>query len=607
MSDQTASSLAFLWTRRRRIRRLLFFTYRFNFRWFHNEVLGFVRRNSLADTDVLVFATRFDDDGYVGGSQSSGDLYSLDEWAKWRVNLRIRYLPANQYLFHNKFIVAEYEKPGVRGGPEFVVGLGSSNLTWGGWQRNLELWTWDAEQNLAACASFLEFLAGMPNIGAGVVESWLKGIRRYRKRSATIPWLFGDKTSSRKTAFKSLVTGIKSRPRVLRIMSPYFDEGSVGLMEELLSLLDSAKGGVEKVEVWIDGSKVFAKPLDYRNLIALQVAQKGKLLIKSLRKKLGNGFQPPEQVHAKVIELEGQNGNVSRLLGSANFTAAAWCKSRNTEAIFHEITSSGLPQLLGDSADVVPVSSATLEKWAADQIETESELKGADRWIYWAAFDETARPYKLTVSYSSKEEPIRLKVLAAFDPRHTRLPLQSGSIVEMFQNPQSWTTPNYKNGLVEIHLKEAVDQFPERLRVVLEFSDGPSIESAVEVSNPDFDLRDLTTGIPLDPCNENLFGLGKTVVDPLPKRSTSEESDYETSGEEEDVIEPPMAPDSLSDDPDFDREPQGVRFAKSLGKADGNQLNILRKRINAFRSQVKDPAQKVLLDALNGAMKEMPK
>jgi hypothetical protein len=607
MSDQTASSLAFLWTRRRRIRRLLFFTYRFNFRWFHNEVLGFVRRNSLPDTDVLVFATRFDDDGYVGGTQCSGDLYSLDEWAKWKINLRIRYLPANQHLFHNKFILAEYEKPGVRGGPEFVVGLGSSNLTWGGWQRNLELWTWDAEQNLPACASFLEFLGGMPNIGAGVVESWLKGIRLHRKRSITIPWLFGDKTSSRKTAFKSLVTGIKSTPRVLRIMSPYFDEGSVGLMEELLSLLDSAKGGVEKVEIWIDGSKAFAKPLDYRNLIALQVAQKGKLLIKSLRKKLGNGFQPPEQVHAKVIELEGRNGNVSRLLGSANFTAAAWCKSRNTEAIFHEITSNGLPQLLGESVDVVPVSTATLEKWAADQIETESELRVAERWIYWAAFDETARPYKLTVSYSSKEEPIRLKVLAAFDPRHTKLPLQSGSIVEMFQNPQSWTTPNYKNGLVEIHLKEAVDQFPERLRVVLEFSDGPSIESAVEVSDPDFDLRDLTTGIPLDPCNENLFGLGKTIVDPLPKRSTSEESDYEISGEEEDVIEPPMAPDSLSDDPDFDREPQGVRFAKSLGKADGNQLNILRKRINAFRSQVKDPAQKVLLDALNGAMKEMPK
>src|ERR1700692_5115190 len=114
MNDQAASSLAFLWNRRRRMRRLLFFTYRFNFRWFHNEVLGFVRRNSLADTDVLVFATRFDDDGYAGGSQSSGALYALDEWATWKVNLRIRYLHANRHLFHNKFIVAEYERPGVR-------------------------------------------------------------------------------------------------------------------------------------------------------------------------------------------------------------------------------------------------------------------------------------------------------------------------------------------------------------------------------------------------------------------------------------------------------------------------------------------------------------
>jgi hypothetical protein len=607
MSDPIASSLAFLWTRRRRIRRLLFFTYRFNFRWFHNEVLGFVRRNSLADTDVLVFATRFDDDGYAGGSQSFGDLYSLDEWAKWKVNLQIRYLPANRHLFHNKFIVAEYEKPGVRGVPEFVIGLGSSNLTWGGWQRNLELWTWGAQQNLSSCASFLEFLGGMPNIGAGVVESWLKGMHRYRKRSVTIPWLFGDKTSSRNTAFKSLVTGIKGRPRVLRIVSPYFDEGSVELMEELLSLLDSAKGGVEKLEVWVDGSKVFAKPLDYRNLISLQVAHKGRLLIKSLRKKTGNGFQPPEQVHAKLIELEGQNGSVSRLLGSANFTAAAWCKSRNTEAIFHEITSSGLPQILGDSVEVVSVSSATLEKWATDQIEMESELKGAERWIYWAAFDETARPYKLTVSYSSKEEPIRLKVLAAFDPRHTKLPSQSRSIVETFQNPQSWTTPNYKKGLVEIHLKEVVDLFPERLRVVLDFADGQSIESAVEVANPDFDLRDLTTGIPLDPCNENLLGFGKTIVDPLPKRSTSEELDYEISEEEEDVVEPPMAPDTLSDDPDFDRKPQGVQFAKTLAKADGNQLRILRKRISAFRSQVQDAGQRVVLDALYRATEERPK
>jgi hypothetical protein len=606
MIDPTASSLAFLWSRRRRIRRLLFFTYRFNFRWFHNEVLRFVRRNSLAHTEVLVFATRFDDDGYAGGLQSSGDLYALDEWAKWNVNLRIRYLPANQHLFHNKFIVAEYDKPSDRKASEFVIGVGSSNLTWGGWQRNLELWTWNAGESLSACASFLEFLGGMPNLAGGVVESWLKGMHRHRKRSVTTPWLFGDKTSNRNTVFKSLVLGIKGRPRVLRVMSPYFDEGSVGLMEEILSLLDSAKGGVEKIEVWVDGSQVFAKPLDYQNLIALQTAQKGNMLIKFLRKKPRNGYQPPEQVHAKLIELVGQNGSVSRLIGSANFTGAAWCDNWNTETIFHEIAGSGVPQLLDDSVESVPVSRANLEKWAADQPDTESEFQGAERWIYWAAFDETA-PYKLTVSYFSKDTPIRLRVFAAFDPRHKRLPLQSQSIIEKFQNPESWTTPNYINGLVDTHLKVEVNLFPERLRVVLDFANGPSIESAVEVANPNFDLRDLTTGIPLDPCNENLLGFGKTIVDPLPKRSTSEEADYDISGEEEDVIEPPMAPDSLSDDPDFDREPQGVQFAKALAKADGNQLKILRKRITSFRSQMKDPGQKVMLDALYSAVEKMPK
>ena len=94
--------------------------------------------------------------------------------------------------------------------------------------------------------------------------------------------------------------------------------------------------------------QVFAKPLDYQNVVALQAAQKGKLLIKSLRERsLGMATNHQEQVHAKVIELEGQNGSVSRLFGSANFTSAAWCLKRNTETIFHEITSRRLPPASG--------------------------------------------------------------------------------------------------------------------------------------------------------------------------------------------------------------------------------------------------------------------
>jgi hypothetical protein len=390
-------------------------------------------------------------------------------------------------------------------------------------------------------------------------------------------------------------------------MSPYFDEGSVELMEELLSVLNSVKGGVDRIEVWIDGSQILAGPPDYQHLIGLQKAQKGRLLIRSLRKKSADHFRPAMQVHAKVIELEDQHGVVSRLLGSANFTAAAWCKNRNTETIFLETTRSGLPKLLGESVDIAPVPASTLEKWASDQGDTESALKGDGRWIYWAAFDETAKPCKLTVSYSAKQLPSRLRILASFDPRHTRLPSQSQEIIETFQNPDSWTAPRYFGGLAEIRLTKKVYVFPERLRVVLEFPDGKSIESAVEVSAPDFNQRNPATGIPLEPCNENLLGLGKTVVDGLPKRSTSEDSDYEITGEEKDIVEPPMAPDSLSDDPDFDREPQGVQFAKLLAQADGTQLMVLRKRAIAFQSQIQDPAQKLLLDALLEAMKGAPK
>ncbi|HEU5403473.1 MAG TPA: hypothetical protein VFU86_19110, partial [Terriglobales bacterium] len=127
-----------------------------------------------------------------------------------------------------------------------------------------------------------------------------------------------------------------------------------------------------------------------------------------------------------------------------------------------------------------------------------------------------------------------------------------------------------------------------------------------EVSNPDFELRNRSSGIPLDPSYENVLGLGKTIVDPLPKRTTAEASDDDVSDEEEDVVEEQTAPESLSDDPDFDRQPVGVQFANSLAKAkaDPIQLRILRRRIEAFRSQAQNPTEKMMLDALYRATEE---
>lgn len=609
MSSQQEPSLAFLWKQRRRIRRLLFFTYRFNFRWFHNEVLNFIRRSAFSDTDVLVFATRFDDDGYVGGSnvfgESFGDLYSLDEWAKWDMRLQVRYVPATQHLFHNKFIVAEYEKPINGRRFAYLLGVGSANLTWGGWQRNFELWTWDAGKGLRACASFLKFLASMPSVGKGVVESWVDGINRCAQGSASLPWLFGDKEALRQRAFKALIGGIQGDARVLRILSPYFDEGSPQLMEEILSLLESSKGPLPRVEVWVDASQIFASASDYRSLMALQKKCNHKILVKSLRTKARAVHPVWEQVHAKAIELEGASGSVSRLLGSANFTAAAWIGRRNTETVFHETARESLPRLLDHSLEVGPVPDEALNRWACAETDMKDGHEAKQRYIYWAAFDETAQPHTLTVSYFSKDLPVSFEIVAAFDSRRT-VPPRLQAIVELFQNVESWIRLKNQKGLLKLQLKSRLSLFPERMRVILKFADGTSIESGVEVSNPDFGLRDPTSGIPREPSYENVFGLGKTIVDPLPKRTTLEASDDDAPDEEEDVVEAPAAPDSLTDDPDFDRQPVGVQFAKSLAKAkvDPIQMKILRRRVEAFRSQAQDPAERMMLDVLHHATEE---
>src|SRR5690242_14711501 len=65
-------------------RRILFFTYRFNFRWFHDCVLTLARRRSIEDVQVDVVATRTDADS---DTAARGDLYALDEWAKWQRRL----------------------------------------------------------------------------------------------------------------------------------------------------------------------------------------------------------------------------------------------------------------------------------------------------------------------------------------------------------------------------------------------------------------------------------------------------------------------------------------------------------------------------------------
>jgi hypothetical protein len=612
--DLRTSSLAYLWNRRgpERIRKLLFFTYRFDFRWFHNNVLGYLRKSSVPGAEILVFATRFENAGYAGGSKHYGDLYALDEWARWRLNLCIRYLPANRHLFHNKFILAQYESSVRHALPRIIAGIGSANLTASGWSRNLEVWSWDCGACLSACRSFLNYLAGIPNVGGDALKDWIVGLRRYENQGVLAPWLFKNKTAARTAAFSSLATGIRGTPAVLRVLSPYFDDKSPALLNEMLGILRAKKKKPRRVEIWVDGSGNFTTSPHLQNLIKLKESQKERLVIKTLRRKAQLG-QPclPERVHGKVIELEDEYSNVSRIIGSANFTGAAWQDTWNTETIFHERGRNSLPNLLGEHTEIRSVSTSELERWILDAPEKEDESGGELMCIYWAAIDESVSPPKLSISYAATTRPVRVRISAQFDPQRSELPSRAKELIELFENPQSWNGPDFSSNLVEMSLKVR-SSVPEQLRVELQFAEGRILESAVEVTNPDFDLRDSDSGYPVDESAfENLFGGRNTIVPPLPKRDVLEVADEDIQSEDEEFTAPPMAPETLVDDPDFDRQPQGVRFAKLLSKLertnDVQQLRILQKRVTAFREKLTDQSKKVVVEALYLKLKEIAK
>src|SRR4051812_21230238 len=115
-SVDSQETLAMIWSQNptRRISRILFVTYRFNFMWFHSVVLPKLRSISAPHTEVLILATRNDDEGSSGKRQEYGDLYNLGEWAKWGVRFRRHYVPTNDFLLHSKFILIEWAGDAVR-------------------------------------------------------------------------------------------------------------------------------------------------------------------------------------------------------------------------------------------------------------------------------------------------------------------------------------------------------------------------------------------------------------------------------------------------------------------------------------------------------------
>jgi hypothetical protein len=257
--NTVGDSLAYLWSTRRRVKRALFFSYRFSFRWFHDFVLPQLRKVCGPRAEITVVASRFGDEEDVFPAQAAGDLYGIEEWARFRDRFRVRYLPVQPVVHHAKFMLLELE-----GRSTPILGGGSANLTGSGWLRNAELWSWDERRCLSACREYL--LSVSRSIGTDLLKPWIDCLPDAKP---PVRWLFGDKAKARASAWAYLADKRIGKPLRLTIASPYFDEGSTHLLRDLLRTIEARMGDAPEVRLWIDGSGRLAQRKDYERLLGI--------------------------------------------------------------------------------------------------------------------------------------------------------------------------------------------------------------------------------------------------------------------------------------------------------------------------------------------------
>lgn len=576
-------SLSFVWDSKLTVRRALFLSYRFNFRWFHDFVLS--RLSS--KTEITVIASRFGDEDDALQTANPGDLYGIEQWARWHHRLRVRYLPAEPITYHAKFVLLDVEGRSLP-----ILGGGSANLTSCGWSRNTEIWSWDERQALGACRSYLSRIAGM--VGQEVVAPW---IRRLPKDESQLPWLFGSKRRAREAAWNYLSPPSIGTPQLLTVASPYFDRGSAELLDELLAHVASRLGSSPAVNLLIDGSGHLGRRSDYVEVLALSKRKNVRVLGPARKDSAGEMVFWPS--HMKAIELRGNSG-ARMVFGSANFTKAAW-HGGNHETLFRSPVGASLESLWSESQFPKVVDRRRLETLRITAVEDDT-ASGSQKFIYWATFDESA--LELIVSASKPNLIAKVQVLASSDPRRFGEEKERlDRIAKQFSESSNWSRLELEGPLVKIKLQQhASRQIPERLRVRAVWLDGTEASSPVEVQNPDFtDLRDAETGMPWD-LTTALSGLctpKQFVATKLTRKST-----LDMGGDDEEEIAAEPQPSSLTADFEYHHVPDGVRLARAIAKASPERRREMLRLISLRKSAANDAVSKFLLEASRLALKD---
>lgn len=523
--------------------RFLFVTYAFNFRDFHNNILPKLIDASKGERPQIDIVASSHD-------QEQGECYSVRHLLKLGDSFRL-HLIKKDVVPHAKVIVAIDSHRTSKG---IIAGLGSANLTPSGWTKNIETWSWDPV--IAGIAKdLLNDLSASGHVSDDLALRWTRWIGSTRS-------LPDDFVLSRryKGRFLAVLTRLREgagAPRLVRIVSPYFDEGSATLLEQIISTVP--KGAT--LELWTDCAGVSTrKDRELARKLKLQAGKHFKSVL-LLTPHIGDDAVP---LHAKIIEYEGPLG-LSRAFGSANFTGAAWNLNGrgNIELVRVERRASSSFKILLDELKYRGIPLRSPGTVLSDDDDSETRLKAK---ILWASLDEEGGPVLTAhVEIGAKDiiEDAWIEVSSdAQRPLEDKHKLEAASAGIRDRASWVWSLGAHFSARWKGRGRFICGELME-LKIKV---NGLTIGAPIWVSKPDPATRDVRSGIPIDPKDiqfaDLLNGRQKSIVPPLQRRTKvvfddelDEEFDQDDGGQL-----------GLSD-PDADFHPPLVSLAKKLGRA----------------------------------------
>lgn len=282
--------------------RALFGTFAMSLGFFEAAPLRALRRGGATDIRILSDVSGVAAALGEAGAREVGRTYAVDAVA------------VAAGCFHPKFILLDGED-----GPRLVIGSG--NLTFGGWGRNLELCEVLAPATSPSAfgdmADFLEALATTPRVdfpGSNAAASWSTALRRIPVTGAVgdIRILHSvDEPISDQLVDMAVAAGGATG---LLVASPYF--GAAGAVRSLARRL-----GIERVEVHVSTSLALAgRHYDFASdPLAVPV------IVESLEE--GRAQRP---MHAKLIEIACRDAVLS-VSSSVNASGPALSRAANVE------------------------------------------------------------------------------------------------------------------------------------------------------------------------------------------------------------------------------------------------------------------------------------